>query len=157
MLESQVFCSSLLKSDSRSLKRRNCVQMFLIFCTEKVNYVFISFLLERIRNTTKRADTGAALEEESLRGGTEALVGDISAQFRKAYPQSSAFLTVLRRAVQKPRLLVSHWLCLLLLFLGVGTSPRKSDSTVFPSKSFPTPFPVNLLAYSFTGMCVSSK
>lgn len=70
--------------------------MFLIFCTEKVNYVFISFLLERIRNTTKRADTGAALEEESLRGGTEALVEDISAQFRKAYPQSSAFLTVLR-------------------------------------------------------------
>ena len=28
-------------------------------------------------------------------GGTEALVGDISAQLRKAYPQSSAFVTVL--------------------------------------------------------------
>lgn len=69
--------------------------MFLIFCTEKVNYVFISFLLERIRNTTKTADTGAAWEEGSLWGGTEALVGDISAQLRKAYPQSSAFVTVL--------------------------------------------------------------
>lgn len=70
--------------------------MFLIFCPEKVNYVFISFLLERIRNTTKRADTGAALKEDSLWAGTEALVGDIGAQFRKAYPQSSAFRTALR-------------------------------------------------------------
>lgn len=108
---------------------------FLIFSAEKVNYVFISFLLERIRKTTRSVDTGA-VKEISLWGGNEALMGDISAQLGKGFPQSSPLVTVLRRAVQNPHLLVSHRLWL-LLFLMAGTSPRKSEPTVFPSKCAP--------------------
>ena len=88
-------------------KEETVCEGFLFFSTEKVSGVFISFLPERIRNTSSRAGPGAALED-NLWGGSEALLGDISAQFRKAFPGSSSFLTVSRGAVQKPRLLVSH-------------------------------------------------